>query len=176
MVQKVYPTKWESISSGGGENDDSLTELNANEDHIVSRGLVYQNDTSNDEVVRTYRNSSNQMMFQDSENSPLALSTLVAGGGITEPQHEALDTTTHDLSEDHYFDYTYSGNKVTNITAWATSSMTTKVREWQYTYSGNKVQTETVIQYDGAGVEKYRLTATYSYSGNKVSNVDVVKT
>lgn len=104
--------------------------------------------------------------------------SLTAGGsgGITEPQHEALDTIAHEIVEGSYEEYTYSGSRVTNITVWETAAKLKKIREEQYTYSGLRVTQAVTIQYDGAGVESYRLTETYTYSGSRVSSVTRVRT
>lgn len=100
---------------------------------------------------------------------------LRGGGGITEEEHRQLNQLVHELDEDFYQEFTYNGNKVTNVTVWTDSSKTTKVREEQYSYSGNMVSEIATIQYDESGVEVERLTETFAYSGNKVSSVTAVR-
>jgi len=95
-----------------------------------------------------------------------------AGGGITEGQHEDLDTLVHNLSEDMYEEFTYSGGQVSSVIHWTDSGKTTKIREQTFTYTGNKVNTEVIKQYNSSGVLKYTLTGAYTWSGNQVSNVD----
>ena len=98
------------------------------------------------------------------------------GGGISEAQHEALDTLAHELVENSFEELTYSGNNVTNATVWTSSAKTTKIRETQMTYSDNKATQVIDIQYNGAGVEVYRLTSVLTYSGNKVQDITVTRT
>jgi len=91
--------------------------------------------------------------------------------GLTENEHEALDTLVHDIAETSYDEMTYSGNRLTNQTTWETASKLKKIREQQITYSGGRVTQIINIQYDAAGVENTRTTEVYSYSGNKVTDV-----
>lgn len=177
---RVIGVKWESPAGGGTESDRQPSPLNPAEDYPQVRGVIFQKyvgpgerDHSDDEVVGAERDLSDRLTFWDTENeTPIPLTDLVAGsGGLTEGAHKVLDTLIHDLAEDRYEEFTYSGNHVTNITVWTDSGKTTKIREWQYTYSGNKVSTETVIQYNASGVEVERVVSTFTYSGNKVSNI-----
>lgn len=95
-----------------------------------------------------------------------------AGGGITEAQHENVDTLVHNLSEDMYEEYVYSSGKVSDIITWTDSGKTIKIRETNFAYTGNKVTAETVKQYDGSGVLKVTLTGTYNYTGNTLNYID----
>lgn len=98
------------------------------------------------------------------------------GSGITEAQHEALDTLTHDIDESSYDEVTYgSGNRVSTYIVWETAAKLKKIREEQYTYSGNNVSQSVTIQYDGAGAVKMTMTEVYTYSGNKVTSVTRTK-
>jgi hypothetical protein len=95
----------------------------------------------------------------------------LTGTGITEGQHENLDTLTHWIAETGYEENTYSGSNLTNTTTWTSAAKLIKVREEQLTYSGNKVQQIVSIQYDAAGVETYRVTEVMTYSGNKITSI-----
>lgn len=108
------------------------------------------------------------------EGKKLVTISGTGGGGITEPQHEALDTLAHDIVEDSYDEFIYTGNRVTQIITWTDITKTTKIREQQISYAGSRVTQVIDIQYDGAGVETYRVTEAYTYSGSKV--VDVTRT
>jgi hypothetical protein len=88
---------------------------------------------------------------------------------------EDLDTLTHNLSEDMYEEFTYSGGQVSSVIHWTDSGKTTKIREQTFTYTGNKVNTEVIKQYNSSGTLKYTLTGTYTWSGNQISNVDWVE-
>jgi len=90
--------------------------------------------------------------------------------------HRTLDELTHELDENYYEEYTFSGSKISNVTVWTSVGKTLKIREYDYTYSGAYVSTETIKQYDGGGSLVETLTLTYVYSGSKISNVTAVRT
>jgi hypothetical protein len=98
------------------------------------------------------------------------------GSGITESQHEALDTLIHDIDESSYDEVIYGlGNLVSTYIVWGTAAKLLKIREEQYTYSGSKVSQSVTIQYDGTGAVKMTMTEVYTYSGNKVTSVTRTK-
>lgn len=175
----VQLVKWES-TAGGGSGADNLpvpSEIEPEEDAINAAGIygAESGKDGTDKIVALYRES-DRWYFEDTDYngaSRKSLADLAAAGagGITEPQHEALDRLTHRVNETSYDEFTYSGNQLTNLTVWTSAAKTLKIREEQYTYSGNQVTTYVEIQYDGAGVEKERNTESYSYSGNKVSSI-----
>jgi len=178
MVDRIRPLKFEDPASGGTQTDDFPTGTNPNEDFVDARGLTIQNDSSDDESVIVSRDASDNLTFQDGVVSGVKTLTdlLATGTGMTEATHQALNTLLHDLDKDYYEETTYAGGSVTYIITWTTAGKTLKVREYQYTYSGVKVDTETIIQYDGAGAEEERLTLTYAYTGNKLASVTSVRT
>lgn len=99
------------------------------------------------------------------------------GSGITEEQHEALDTLVHEIDETSYEEYTYTGSDITNVTVWTSVAKTMKIREEQYTYSSHRVTQVVTIQYDVSGGTKMTMTEQYTYgSGNKISSVTRTKT
>lgn len=174
---RVQVIKWESVGGGGTQTDESPTEINPNEDALDSRGLYIQDETSADDDVLVSRDSSGNMMFVDKiVTTPVSLSTLSAGGGLTPSQHAALDQLVHELSEDYYEEYAYTGGKVTSVDVWTSIAKTLKIRDYAYTYSGGKVATETIRQYDGSGSVVETLVYTYSYSGSTVTSVACVRT
>jgi len=99
-----------------------------------------------------------------------------AGSGITQPQHEALDTLVHNLSETNYQESVYSGSSLVSQTVYTTSAKTLKIRESTFTYAAGKLATSIVRQYNGAGSVVQTLTSTFTYSGGKLDNIDVVRT
>jgi hypothetical protein len=105
------------------------------------------------------------------------LDGAIAGGGITEPQHELLDTLTHFINENSYWDATYTDDNITTFIIWTDSGKTKKIREWQITYDGDDLVTQVIaIQYDSAGVEKHRLThGSFSYTDEEYQNHTAVK-
>jgi hypothetical protein len=93
------------------------------------------------------------------------------GGGITESEHEVLDTLVHWVSENNWQEIVRSGGKVTNVINWETSDKLKKIRECIITRSGGKVSQLDAIQYDGAGVEKMRLVGVITRAGGKVASI-----
>jgi hypothetical protein len=51
------------------------------------------------------------------------------GGGLSEAQHEDLDTLMHAVAEDSHQQITRTSGKVQNVTWWTDSGETTKIRE-----------------------------------------------
>lgn len=101
---------------------------------------------------------------------------LRSGGGISESQHEALDTLVHEIDESSYDEVIYgSGNLVSTYIVWETAAKLKKIREEQYTYAGSKVSQSVTIQYDGTGAVKMTVTETYTYSGSRVTSVTRTK-
>lgn len=78
-LDKIHPLKMETIESGGDSDDDYPTSADSNHDFIDVRGVVIQDNTSNDDAVVLGRESGN-MMFQDEHVPPVSLSALTAGG------------------------------------------------------------------------------------------------
>lgn len=91
---------------------------------------------------------------------------------IHEELHHTLETLVHDLAEDAFVQFIYSGNKLTDEIYWTDNTMVLKIRETQFTYIGNKVDQEVVKQYDGSGTLVETLTRDYTYTGNQVTSVD----
>ena len=90
-------------------------------------------------------------------------------GGYDSTTHRAEDQLVHDIAEDSFEEYTYSGNKVTSIIVWTDSGKTQKIREALFTYSGSKVQTIVTKQYDGAGT--LIVGETMTDGGNTISSI-----
>jgi hypothetical protein len=85
MADRVHPLKLEHPAYGT-QTDFTPTELDPNEDHVSTRGVFLQNDSSDDEVAHLTRDSSNRMTFQDADNvTPVTLTSLIGAadpGGI----------------------------------------------------------------------------------------------
>ena len=64
-MDRVRPLKAETISGGGSQDNVYPYDLDPNEDGVEARGLVIQNDTSNDTTVEISRDSSDNMTFKD---------------------------------------------------------------------------------------------------------------
>lgn len=98
-----------------------------------------------------------------------------SGSGLSETQHENLDTLVHELAKDRYEEITRSGGVVTNHIVYTDSGKTTKIRETNITRSAGKVSEIEIIQYE-SGSEKYTLTGTVARSSGSVSDITWVKT
>jgi len=101
-----------------------------------------------------------------------------SGVGLSEEEHETLDTLVHDIDETSYEEYTYSGPDITNVTIWTSVAKVKKIREEQYTYGvGHRVLQVVTTQYDSAGNTKMTMTENYTYTvNNRASTVARVKT
>lgn len=98
------------------------------------------------------------------------------GSGLSEAQHEALDTLTHWISETNWQELVRSGGKITNAIHWETSDKLKKVREVIVARTDGKVSQIDLVQYDGTGVEKHRLTGVITRSSGKVASIQWTKT
>ena len=100
------------------------------------------------------------------------------GGGISEAQHEALDTLVHNLAETSYEEITRSGGQVTDVVVWTTSGKTTKVRETNITRSGGQLSQIVHKHYDGTGtiIAGQTLTGTVTRVNGQLESIDWVQT
>jgi hypothetical protein len=100
------------------------------------------------------------------------------GGGITEAQHEALDTLAHEVAETSYLEVTRSSGQVSNVTTWETAAKLKKIRESAVARSSNQVSIVVETQYDAAGaaIAGQILTHTVTRSGGQVASIATVQT
>jgi len=87
---------------------------------------------------------------------------------FTSSVHEDADSLVHNLSEDSFEEYVYSGTNVAQIVVWENSLKLKKIRESVFTYSGTRIISEANVQYDDTGVEIQRLLTNYVYDGTTV--------
>lgn len=100
-----------------------------------------------------------------------------AGGGISEGQHEDLDTLVHEVAEDSYLEVVRSGTKISSIVYWTDSGKTVKIREVLITRTTGKVSQIVRKHYDGTGaiITGQTLTGTVTRSNSKIANVSWVQ-
>lgn len=100
-----------------------------------------------------------------------------SGSGITEPEHEALDTLVHDIAEDCSTEITRVSGRVSVVTVWTDSSKTTRIRETTITRTAGRVSQVVTVQYDVAGavITGQTLTETITRTGGRVSSVQAVE-
>jgi hypothetical protein len=99
------------------------------------------------------------------------------GSGLTEGQHENLDTLVHEIAETCWTEVVRSLGRVTDIIVWETSAKLKKVRETNITRSGGQVDTIVTKQYDAAGVliANQTITRTVTRSSGQVASIDAVQ-
>lgn len=94
------------------------------------------------------------------------------GSGITEEQHQHLDTLTHWIDQTSYDEVTRTGGKVTSIVTWDSIAKNYKIREEIISRVSGKVSQVVTHQYDRiTGDLKETLTETYVRSNGKVVNI-----
>ena len=84
MADKIQILKFESVSTGGTQEDYMPTSANPNEDYGDLHGVYFQSTVSNDKDVSVYRDEDGNLVFEDTENDPVTLSEL--GGGSDDDQ------------------------------------------------------------------------------------------
>jgi hypothetical protein len=99
----------------------------------------------------------------------------LAGSGITEGQHEGLDTLVHEIDETSFDEVIYTASFITQYIVWASPAKLLKIREEQYTYSAGMVSQVVTIQYDGTGAVQMTMTEQYTYSGSRITSVTRTK-
>lgn len=169
MVDRIRPLKFEDPSTGGTETDQFPTGTNPNEDFVDSRGTTYQDDSSDDDLVRISRDG-NDLTFLDINNTVKTLSDLVSGtGGLTVEAHKIIRHIIHFMeegpAEGSYKESAWSGILPTNETWWETSSKIDKIYEVNYTYTGINPTTIERKIYDTDGDLLVTVTDTVTYSG-----------
>lgn len=184
---RVRLLKNESPSTGGTQDDAGFpSQLRPNQDAPSVRGLFlqkYDGGTTpvEDEEVYFTRDASGNMVFRDpvvGAEKTLDELSQSAGGGITESQHEALDTLAHALTETHDIQVTRSGGQVSEVLSEVPAPDGTDIRKFEVlTRSGGKIATFRLTQYEGDGTTiKRQLDVTVNRTGGKVSSLNVVRT
>ena len=178
--QVVQVQKQESAALGGSAADEEPYDepINPAEDQIEAAGYVVQDATNRDQKVKVWRDTGN-MKFKDEANpAGVTLTDLLATGGLTAAQHEALPTLTHDIVASSWDEITRdSFRRINNITTWTQQALPhIKVREVQLTRDGaGHVSQIITIQYDTGGAELYRLVESVNRDGfRKIT--DIVRT
>lgn len=176
---RIQLLKQESSSFGGDSADetDYPAPIAAQEDAIECAGVYLQDAGARDENVWIERNG-NDLRFRDVSNpTPVTLTTLMSGGGISEATHENLDTLTHRIAETSYLEVTRSSGQVTSVIVWETAAKLKKIRETTITRSGGQVSTFVEKHYDASGalITGQTITNTVTRSGGQVASIDAVQ-
>jgi hypothetical protein len=101
-----------------------------------------------------------------------------SGSGITEAQHEVLDTLVHEIAETNYLEVTRSSGQVTDVIVWETAAKLKKIRETNITYASGQVSVVVDKQYDSSGtiITGQTLTQTITRSSGQVASIASVET
>lgn len=136
--------------------------------------IQFEDNASDPSVVGGITNNAGALKGRDS----VGIFNLRSGTGISEGVHRSLDQLVHEIAEDSFDEFNYTGNRVDSIITWTDSGKTQKIREQTFAYSGNQVTTIVMKQYDGAGtlIVGETLTETFAYSGSKVISITRVLT
>lgn len=120
-----------------------------------------------------------RLAHSDSDVLQIVLEDLdseISAGGITEEQHETLDTLVHNLAESSYEEITRAGGQVTSAIVWETSDKLKKIRETSISRSGGQISSIVEKHYDATGTLKVTMTGTVSRSvGGQVETITWVR-
>ena len=159
------------------DSDEGFEEdFDPNSDAAEVRGVVIQNDTSNDQAVKIDRDGSDNLVLTDPVAGSFTLSALSAGGsGITENQHRALRQLIHFIDNgptNGFASGAYRENLpnadpfVTSVTLWNSSAKTHKIVEKLITYTGVLATQVQWKMYDADGSTVLAtVTDAITYSG-----------
>lgn len=166
-MDKVYPAKMET-PDGGTELDMDFVEVDQNQDGLSCRGYILQDDSSDDENVVLTRDNSGNLTLKDIANpTEVTLSNLLAGGGITESQHDAYRKFLHNINESHEIIPTINADGVmTNIIErLPISGNTIRQRTSLVSDSNGLITGAVVTQHDGNGSIVETMTSSVTVSG-----------
>jgi hypothetical protein len=174
-TDRVQVTKVESTAQGGQDADAGPHGVNPlplapQEDAIESAGGYVQDASNRDEAVGWYR-SDDDLCFFDAAPGNAAGHTLTALLTLDLPSHRTADQLTHDLDEDYYAEYTYSGWRLATVIIWTSVAKVLKIREYTYTWSGGRVTGIVEQQYDSGGSVGETLTYTVAYTAHQVTSI-----
>ena len=135
--------------------------------------IVLENTAIPPDEVGEMRNNGGNLQLKDQYGT---FNPRTGGSGITEGQHEVLDTLTHWIDETNWQELIRSVGKVTNAIHWETSAKLKKIREVLVTRAGGKVSQIDIIQYNSAGTESQRQVGVITRAGGKVESIQWTKT
>lgn len=90
--------------------------------------------------------------------------------------HETLDTLVHNLAENAWTEYIYTGKNLTALTAWETSAKLKKLRDSVFTYTGKDLTGIVTRQYASDGITVVTtLTKSLIYAGKDLVEVTTTR-
>lgn len=96
--------------------------------------------------------------------------------GISEQEHELLDTLIHNIAETNYAEITRSSGKITDFIIWETAAKLKKIREYNVTRTSGRISSVVAKQYDSSGALKNTLTSTITRTSGRISSISEVLT
>jgi len=133
-------------------------------------GTFYGDGSQIKGLVTTLNNLTGTITILSSSDF-LKINSFSNGQIIVSGNHKYIDQLTHNISENFYEEFTYSGNNIMSATIYSSPAKTLKIREENFIYAENKILTSSFIQYDLQGIEVERLIQKYNYSGNTIVSV-----
>jgi hypothetical protein len=175
-IVQVMKQEWSDLGGDSADESRFPQPIEPQEDQIECAGVAL-NDASNRDATTVIARNADDMTFKDGNNAtPVTLTDLLASGsGITEPEHEALDTLTHNIAETSYDEIIRTGARVSQIITWDSVAKTTKIREEQITRTLGLPSQADDIQYDASGVEDSRVTEVYGRTGGLITSITRTK-
>jgi len=174
-LDRVRSLKIEKPSTGGTQTDIYPSTVNPSEDALDVRGIVIQNDTSNDEDVVISRDASDNMTFADGVVAGTkTLTELLAGGsGLTENAHKVLRQLIHFIDDGPAEGFDSGAYKEVTGTVFPTAiiwyeddTKADKIVEKNITWTGaNATSIEWKMYDDDGSTVLVTITDAVTYSG-----------
>jgi hypothetical protein len=140
--------------SGEGYEQD----LDANQDHILVRGVKLQDDSGIDSLVKVGRDANGNMTLEDGHVDPILLSVLASAAPAA-----------------GYANVARTNGLVTGVSIYKEAGETTLIYQATVTYSGDDVSQVVEEQRDNAGVLVRTLTTSITRNGDgDVTDVNTV--
>lgn len=138
----------------------------------IEEELILEADPSDPTTAGAVRFNGSTFRLRDSVG---VFDPRTGGSGITEEQHELIDSLVHDLAETSYTEVTRTSGRVSSVITWVDVSKTKKVRETEITRASGRASVVVEKQYDAAGALKQTLTHTITRAGVRVASVATVE-
>lgn len=100
-LDRIRPLKIESPDSGGTQEDAFPTDADHNEDYIDMRGIVFQDDSSDDELVGCSRDTSGNLIFWDDVTGQRTLAQVLEGDDDDQVRNIIAESTSFTVKENN---------------------------------------------------------------------------
>jgi hypothetical protein len=99
------------------------------------------------------------------------------GGGITEAEHQDLDTLVHAIAETSYDEVTRADGRISRVITWTSPAKLLKIREIAIVRDSiGRIAQCVWTQYDYTGAVKETMVETFARSCSSVSSVTRTRT